>query len=409
MKTKTFQMSETDPPTLTADFLKFLSYIESHQITVTATREYMRQKDLRAFAQIVVPEYDISLRANQQDYPSTHLFYHLALHMKIMRIGSVGNTQCAWIQKNKAEEFRALSSGAQYIRLLKTFWLDLDWQELQGGKNVRAPDLIDFLFEALDSFPINQPIDLSKQTSVRDCLRHFRNFFDYFQLFGLWTFERKDETAEIDARSLTLTPLFKTLSPILVETWSPDGEEMPVEELFKAFVTGNSFEEKKEKKKEDKSESFFDAMAPFFAVNSAELLEFEDSEQGGTSNYLLKVSLAPSCWRKIQLVGEKTLLDLHRMIQQAFSFDDDHLYAFFMDGKKFGRQGYYAPGDNQDPHVDKIKLDALDLYEGQRFLYLFDYGDEWEFRIEVIKKVPGDPCDSLICESKGEAPDQYGY
>ena len=50
--------------------------------------------------------------------------------------------------------------------------------------------------------------------------------------------------------------------------------------------------------------------------------------------YLLKLSLNSSCWRTMQVSEAHTLLDVHQLIQQAFKFADDHLYAFYMDGEK---------------------------------------------------------------------------
>jgi len=52
----------------------------------------------------------------------------------------------------------------------------------------------------------------------------------------------------------------------------------------------------------------------------------------------------------------------------------------------------------------------LELYKGQKILYLFDFGDEWKFNVELIEidnKAPL-PLKPMIIESKGEAPEQYG-
>ena len=50
----------------------------------------------------------------------------------------------------------------------------------------------------------------------------------------------------------------------------------------------------------------------------------------------------------------------------------------------------------------------LDLYVRQRILYLFDFGDNWEFGVELIETRDepheGEP---KILEEKGEAPQQY--
>ncbi|WP_396266256.1 IS1096 element passenger TnpR family protein [Halobacillus amylolyticus] len=45
----------------------------------------------------------------------------------------------------------------------------------------------------------------------------------------------------------------------------------------------------------------------------------------------------------MELLGTQTLLELHHAIQQIFDMSDDHLYAFYMDGKKFGEQRLSLP------------------------------------------------------------------
>ena len=62
------------------------------------------------------------------------------------------------------------------------------------------------------------------------------------------------------------------------------------------------------------------------------------------------------------------------------------------------------PGDVRD-----TTLESLDLDEGQEFMYLFDYGDEWRFKVRVHAINPDAPEGEYprIVESVGEAPEQY--
>jgi hypothetical protein len=51
------------------------------------------------------------------------------------------------------------------------------------------------------------------------------------------------------------------------------------------------------------------------------------------------------------------------------------------------------------------------LYEGQKILYFFDYGDSWEFEVQLLKinkdEIP--PREPKVIEVKGKAPRQHGY
>jgi len=128
-------------------------------------------------------------------------------------------------------------------------------------------------------------------------------------------------------------------------------------------------------------------------------------------SYLFKVSVLPGVWRKIRLSHLHTLWNLHKAIQDAFDFDDDHLYSFFMDAKRYSKNAYESPFSENGPYVDEVTIGELELYEGQRILYLFDYSDSWEFNI-VIEKIDSSgplPLNPKIIEEKGEAPEQYRY
>jgi hypothetical protein len=53
-------------------------------------------------------------------------------------------------------------------------------------------------------------------------------------------------------------------------------------------------------------------------------------------------------------------------------------------------------------YVDEVNIGELELYEGQRILYLFDYGDSWEFNI-VLEKTDSNgplPLNPEIVEKK---------
>ena len=130
---------------------------------------------------------------------------------------------------------------------------------------------------------------------------------------------------------------------------------------------------------------------------------------GATSDtqYLFKVRLkrARRIWRTIALRGDQTLDDLHEAVFEAFDRDDPHLYSFYCPkapsrSRRSGLQPkeYTAPQmfDDPEPFEDErrfnaaeTRLDDLRLRPGQRFEYLFDFGDSWwhEVGVEEISPV----------------------
>ena len=92
-------------------------------------------------------------------------------------------------------------------------------------------------------------------------------------------------------------------------------------------------------------------------------------------------------WRRIQVNGNSTLRKLHHILQAAFGWTDSHLHDFEIDGRT------YAMGDNdnmldlfaEDPEMlddRKARLHGL-IYQEHRFLYRYDFGDDWHHDIHV--------------------------
>jgi hypothetical protein len=144
--------------------------------------------------------------------------------------------------------------------------------------------------------------------------------------------------------------------------------------------------------------------------------------------YVFKVKLADAkrLWRRIEVRGSQTLDHLHRAIFKAFDRFDEHLYSFYVppaDAKGRARVTqaveYTHPyrleespfGLTEHLHdAAKTRLDALGLVPGQKFDYLFDFGDSWEHEI-VVEKTNGVPARGAryprVSEKRGESPPQY--
>ena len=53
--------------------------------------------------------------------------------------------------------------------------------------------------------------------------------------------------------------------------------------------------------------------------------------------------IRPAIWRRLQVPSEATLLELHRVLQRAFSWDDSHLHEFEGGSSRTGRVRYGIP------------------------------------------------------------------
>jgi hypothetical protein len=101
-------------------------------------------------------------------------------------------------------------------------------------------------------------------------------------------------------------------------------------------------------------------------------------------SYILKISLektTPPIWRTIRVPSSLTLADLHTTIQSAMGWDDYHPHIFIIDGKHYG-----LPVDG-DADEAAASLADLRLTEKKKFLYIYDFGDDWVHLVTVEKKL----------------------
>ncbi len=108
--------------------------------------------------------------------------------------------------------------------------------------------------------------------------------------------------------------------------------------------------------------------------------------------------IAPPIWRQLLLPPTLNLAELHHVIQAAFGWLDCHLHQFVVGGLRYGapellEQDMAREGD---PQVFEATLVTLRDFEWPytepiRFLYVYDFGDDWRHRVELKDRVPPDP------------------
>jgi hypothetical protein len=133
-----------------------------------------------------------------------------------------------------------------------------------------------------------------------------------------------------------------------------------------------------------------------------------------TATYTFRVTYNrdSEIWRTIELLQKQTLHDLHEAIQDAVHFDNDHQYAFFMSNMAWDKDTEFAvrPDRGKTGTMQKT-LASLGLRMKQRFLYIFDYGDEHRFEIQLLSANPNAPQADYPCiiETHGDNPPQYDW
>ena len=125
--------------------------------------------------------------------------------------------------------------------------------------------------------------------------------------------------------------------------------------------------------------------------------------------------------REIETAEDINLYKLAEAIVGAYGFDFDHAFGFF---SKIAENGYFNSerkyelfADMKDEGIEptgagsvkKTKISQVWRKVGDKMLFLFDYGDNWQFVIELIgfgerrakQKYP------RLLKKAGKAPEQY--
>ncbi len=110
--------------------------------------------------------------------------------------------------------------------------------------------------------------------------------------------------------------------------------------------------------------------------------------------YQIKISLKhskPKIWRRILIQPDLTLADFHKVIQTTMGWTNSHLHEFYADGISFApklEDDWWDDPESVD--YTKVKISDLLTKEGDRILYVYDFGDDWEHDILLEKILPAD-------------------
>ena len=121
--------------------------------------------------------------------------------------------------------------------------------------------------------------------------------------------------------------------------------------------------------------------------------------------YQLKIELKdikPNIWRRIQVDSNISLNELHHIIQISMGWTNSHLYSLIIDNIEYTVKEYDAEyvqfANARDYTIEKVRIDG-------DFDYLYDFGDRWEHRIQIEKKIEGERLIDPIClDGEGKCP-----
>ncbi|MBV8093062.1 MAG: hypothetical protein JO110_07485 [Acetobacteraceae bacterium] len=134
------------------------------------------------------------------------------------------------------------------------------------------------------------------------------------------------------------------------------------------------------------------------------------------STHIFRIRFEPRIYRDIEIESGKSLYNLAAAITDAFGFELDHAFGFYsaLGDHIFDSAVRYElfadlKGLNEGPGVKRTKVIQAFPEIGSKMQFMFDYGDDWRFEVEVIgrgEKTPGTRYPKVV-RAVGKAPPQY--
>ena len=423
------KIDETIVPLL-KDFEIFTDYLRENSLKLTSKENWIPPRilyELNSKMSYVTPR--PTPRTPQKSYVLLNLLFYLAIEGKLFN--KVKKRGTLYLEPtDNLDAYRALTPTENYFFLLETFWRDIDWRYLDIDRLYKE----DPLQELHALFYFLFPDETLKKNLKRAGFKNWIPVGNYrinFIIFILYLFRLLDLYINENIREdllffkyyipierVKLSPLGEKILPIMIKErdmfhWNIPWRRLKYGEMNP--IPGSPLPDEREGKEEITytEEPFFLPFVHLFEERElirslpriVERLEFVDGV------YIFKVSLLSKkdIWRKIKVSSDHTLFDLGKAILDAYRFDYEHLFSFFMDGEEWSLYKFTSPVEDEGPHSDKIKIGELNLHIGQKILFLYDYMREWRFEVELenIEKDKPKPDTPKIIERHGKSPDQY--
>ncbi|WP_039019815.1 plasmid pRiA4b ORF-3 family protein [Halocynthiibacter namhaensis] len=132
----------------------------------------------------------------------------------------------------------------------------------------------------------------------------------------------------------------------------------------------------------------------------------------------LKITLEhidPAPWREIEIRSDKFLPHLHDAIQAAFLWYDMHLWDFQISDRKYQMKSedfWIEPMFG--PPVMEVTTKKLDFFQSAKVppvSYVYDFGDYWQHRVDLVSTrevVPNEPLPRFVGGQWATPPEDIG-
>ena len=142
-----------------------------------------------------------------------------------------------------------------------------------------------------------------------------------------------------------------------------------------------------------------------------------ERQMAESETFVFRASLTPKVYRAFEIADTSSLYELAQAIVRSFDFDFDHAFGFYskLKGNIYASPVQYelfvdmGESESEARSVKRTRVVEAFPKVGSKLRFLFDYGDGWEFLVELVKRKPKEPKVKLprLLISAGKAPAQY--
>jgi hypothetical protein len=387
-------LTETEPGSIVHDFNALLDYVQRRRLRVTSGQH---QLSLSSLAEINARlQYPLELglkRPQQKSYPPIHGLYLLLRASGLTYLDESRATPYLEVDEGQVNEWESLNPAERYGTLLE-IWLLRGHAEIVGERA-----------RPYQRLPVN-----------------YENWVNFFGRMA------KGEVAESDLDYLIYTPgwhnlgLLDLFGLIEVERGIPTAGkgwqitrirrtrfgEVLLAALFKACFSSSDWLTSISARDIIPTGTLQSVLQPYFPPWQRTLsLPTEPGYREGI--HVVKVTLWQDIWRRLAIPGDLTLDGMASAILDAYEFDHDHLYAFQYETRQGTQQWIRHPFMEEEPTTADVFVGDLSLHVGQTMIFLFDFGDCWEFSVTLEAIEPPNTKSDYprVLDAHGQAPEQY--
>jgi Plasmid pRiA4b ORF-3-like protein len=136
--------------------------------------------------------------------------------------------------------------------------------------------------------------------------------------------------------------------------------------------------------------------------------------------YQFKIQLKnisdPLVWRRLLVPAQFSFMRFHKVIQAAFGWEDNHLFQFSPKGYSSHPLIGIPEEEFANEMLDSKKIILYEIFTEpkQKFMYVYDLGDDWKHNIMLEKQVEEKMIRATCLDGGGACPPEdcggaYGY